>query len=146
MSEQNYNNHVRYYIPHHFVFYPISCLLLFFGVYKALKSEGELAAVWWMLTIILALIIGLSFMLRQHYALTLQNRMVVLETHLRYFKLTGKDFEPVERRLSFQQIAALRFASDEEFLFLLQKAVDENTDPATIKRSIKTWRADYRRV
>jgi hypothetical protein len=30
MAEQNYNNHIRWYIPHHFVFYPIAlCLMAF---------------------------------------------------------------------------------------------------------------------
>ena len=37
-------------------------------------------------------------MLRQHYALTLQNRIIRLELRYRYFTLTGKRFEEIDRK------------------------------------------------
>lgn len=95
---------------------------------------------------IIFVVIWLSFMMRQHYALGLQNRLVRLEMRLRYFELSGKRFEPVEARLSFGQIAALRFASDEELPALLEKAMRENLSPRSIKKSIVTWRPDHMRV
>lgn len=146
MTTQRFDNHIRFYPPHHFVFYPVTCILIFIAGYKAVKTEGELSAVWLFIAISLILIAWLSFMVRQHYALTLQNRLVVAETRFRYFKLTGEDFEKIEKQLSFGQIAALRFASDEEFIPLVKKAIEEKTDPKAIKQSIKNWRADYRRV
>jgi hypothetical protein len=44
------------------------------------------------------------------------------------------------------QIIALRFADDEEFVELTQKAVEENLSSKQIKQSIKNWRADHHRV
>lgn len=146
MAVQRFNNHTRFYPPHHFVFYPLSIILIAIITYKAVTASGTLSAVWWCMALLLILIVWLSFMLRQHYALTLQNRLILVETRLRYYMLTHKNFEEMEAQLSFRQIAALRFASDEEFIPLLHKTLKENTDPKTIKQSIKNWKADYRRV
>ena len=85
-------------------------------------------------------------MLRQHYALTLQNRLVRLEMRHKYSMLTGKDFEPLEAKLSFGQIAALRFASDEELVPLVARTIKENLSPKTIKESIVNWKPDLMRV
>ncbi|ULT42478.1 DUF6526 family protein [Niabella defluvii] len=134
MKAQNYKNHIRYYPPHHFVFYPVALILTLWAGYKTAKAEGELQSVWLFITIILVLVIWISFMLRQHYALTLQNRLVRLEMRHKYSMLTGKDFEPIEDKLSFAQIAALRFASDDELVPLVVKTVKENLSPKAIKK------------
>ena len=73
-------------------------------------------------------------MLRQHYALLLQNRIVRLEMRVRYFQMSGKRFEPVEQKLNFNQIAALRFASDSELPALVDRALKENLSPDAIKK------------
>jgi hypothetical protein len=85
-------------------------------------------------------------MTRQHYALTNQNRTVRLEMRLRYFQLTGVPFDQVENRLSFSQLAALRFASDPELVALIQRALDQNLDPGAIKNAIQNWHPDHMRV
>lgn len=85
-------------------------------------------------------------MLRQHYALTVQNRVVRLEMRLRYYQLTHTRFEEIEPRLSFGQIAALRFASDDELPALTNRALQEQLSPDAIKRSIKNWLPDEMRV
>ena len=95
---------------------------------------------------VIVLIIWLSFMMRQHYALTLQNRIVRIEMRQRYFELTGKRFDPIESNLSFGQISALRFASDEELIPLIDKAVKEKLGSTEIKKLITNWRADHTRV
>lgn len=146
MKIQNYKNHIRYYPAHHFVFYPVALILTLLAGYKAIKAAGDLQFIWTFITLILVLIIWLSFMLRQHYALTLQNRLVRLEMRHKYSMLTGKDFEPIEAKLSFGQIAALRFASDDELVPLVVKTLKENLSPKTIKESIINWKADERRV
>lgn len=85
-------------------------------------------------------------MMRQHYALICQNRIVRLEMRLRYYQLTQKRLEAIEDQLSFGQLAAVRFASDEEFVPLLEKAIREKLSPDEIKKAIKNWQPDYMRV
>ncbi|MEI9806950.1 MAG: DUF6526 family protein [Bacteroidota bacterium] len=65
-------------------------------------------------------------MLRQHYALGNQDRIVRLEFRLRYYEVFGKNAGKAEKKLSFSQIAALRFADDDEFTGLLDRALTEN--------------------
>lgn len=85
-------------------------------------------------------------MLRQHYALGNQNRIVRLEFKQRYFEIFGKRSDDIEEKLNFAQIAALRFAYDDEFKILLEKALKDNISVDAIKRSIKKWKPDFHRV
>src|SRR5688500_12001735 len=112
METQNANNHMRFYYPHHFIFYPICITLIGISIWK-FQDDTELKYVYALLAVAFTLIAWLSFMTRQHYALTSQNRTVRLEMRLRYYQITQNRFEPKEEKLSFGQIAALRFASDE---------------------------------
>ncbi len=99
-----------------------------------------------MIAAVVLLVAWLSFMMRQHYAIFPQNRIIRLEMRLRYFQLYGKKFEPLESKLSFRQIAALRFASDEELPSLLERAIEEKLSPGSIKKLITDWRPDHMRV
>ncbi len=85
-------------------------------------------------------------MTRQHYALGLQNRMVILEFKQRYFEIFNKRSDETAEKLKFDQIAALRFTYDDEFKELLYRALHENISGDEIKRSIKKWRADHLRI
>lgn len=142
---QDYSNHVRWYPPHHFVFYPLMMALFTVAVYSAIEREGD-RLVWIFFAVIIAVVTWVAFMLRQHYALTLQNRIVITELRYRYFVITGQRLEALEDRLSEGQLFALRFAPDDELAELTNKAVSENTPPDAIKRAIKNWRPDHRRV
>ena len=145
MNNQQYKNHVRYYVPHHFIFYPVTGLLLLISICGAwLNTSSRLL---WLMVVFLVVVIGwLSFMLRQHYALTCQNRLVRLELRLRYYQLTQQRLESIENQLSFKQLAALRFASDDELVPLMQRTLKEGLSPDAIKRSIKNWLPDTMRV
>ncbi|MEE1899734.1 DUF6526 family protein [Flavobacterium rakeshii] len=142
--EQNFKNHIRYYAPHHFIFYPVMLLVMGFCVGRSLDNENRL--IWIFLFLAFLSVTLLSFMLRQHYALTLQDRIVLQELRYRYFATTGQRLEPYEDKLSKGQLFALRFAPDEEMPALLEKAIAENLDSKTIKQSIKHWKADNQRV
>ncbi|WP_018626706.1 DUF6526 family protein [Niabella aurantiaca] len=145
MAVQNFDHHVRYYVPHHFIFYSVLLLLEIAAVYQ-IFHDPPLKSVWIFMAILVLVITWLSYMLRQHYALTLQNRIVVLEMRHRYFFLTGENFESLERQLSFSQIAALRFASDEELQPLIESTLKEGLPSLEIKQRIRNWKADNRRV
>lgn len=145
MAVQNYKNHIRFYPPHHFVFYPIIMFMLAFAIRNAFTDQ--LNQTLWIFLSILVFVIGwLAFMLRQHYALVLQNRIVRSELRYRYFVITGTRFEPMERLLNDGQLFALRFASDEELPKLVQKAVAEKLSGDDIKKAIINWLPDNHRV
>jgi hypothetical protein len=72
-----------------------------------------------------------------------QDRAIRAEESLRFFILTRK---PLYNSLTLAQIAALRFASDEEFVQLVERTISEHLLPKDIKKAIKNWRADYHRV
>ncbi|MBE9600815.1 DUF6526 family protein [Pedobacter sp. MC2016-24] len=139
---QNYQNHIRYYAPHHFVFYPLIIVGFIVCVSKAVGASSDFW-LWTILAAVFMLLGWLSFMLRQHYALTLQNRVVVLEMRFRYFVLTGKQLSD---RLSFGQVAALRFASDPELSDMVDRALKDNLGANEIKTTIKQWLPDNSRV
>lgn len=145
MKTQNYSNHKRYYIPHHFILLPGLAILLIIGIRKSF-IEGENQLVWGLFSIVTFCILYLAVMLRQHYALGNQNRIVRLEFRLRYFEVFGKSADTVEKRLSFSQIAALRFADQNEFIHLINLALNSRLSADEIKRSIKDWQPDDDRV
>src|SRR5882672_1916381 len=145
MPTQNYTNHASYYTPHHFVFYPLVLILLVLAGRGIVKDEAN-ACLWAAVGALGLLLAWFSFMMRQHYALTGQNRMVRMEMRFRYYVLTSQRFEPLEQQLSFRQVAALRFASDEELPALVKRALSERLSPDDIKKSIKNWLVDDMRV
>lgn len=145
MSNQDYKNHIRYYAPHHFVFYPVMLALMAVCIYYATQDETN-RVIFLLMGIISFTITWLSFMLRQHYALGNQNRIVRLEMRLRYYQLTHTRLEEYEDKLSFGQIAALRFASDTELPALLQRAVTEDLSADAIKKAIVNWQPDEMRA
>ncbi|WP_254411360.1 DUF6526 family protein [Dyadobacter diqingensis] len=145
MEEQNYKNHVRYYPPHHFVFYPVLMILMSFSTWFIFKYE-EQSLLWLFVTLGLFMLGYLAFMLRQHYALNNQNRIVRLELRFRYYVLTGNRLEDFEGKLSEGQLFALRFASDQELPALVSRVLTENISADEIKRSIVNWLPDHMRV
>ena len=145
METQNYSNHVRYYTPHHFVFYPVVLICAAVSIYLIFIREGH-ELIWLAFTGLFLLLAALSYMTRQHYALNNQNRIIRLEVYYRYFVCTGKRLDTLIEPLSFGQLAALRFASDEEFVELTERTISEKLSPEHIKKSIKYWKPDYMRA
>jgi len=145
MKPQNYSNHTRYYIPHHFIFYPVVLICTGVSAYLMLHQEGQ-ELIWLAMMVLFLLLAALSFMMRQHYALNNQNRIVRLEVYYRYFASTNKRLDTLPQPLSFGQLAALRFASDEEFVGLTERAINEKLSPDEIKKMIINWKPDYMRA
>ena len=93
--------------------------------------------------IIISLTIILAAFTCRRFAIVAQDRAIRAEENLRHFALTGK---LLDKQLKLSQIIALRFASDEEFVDLAQRAVKENLSNKQIKEAIQNWRGDYHRV
>ena len=144
MEKQSFKNHVRYYTLHHFVYYPIILTLLAFSLYFIFTTKDKL--IWTFIAAIFVVLFCLAFMMRQHYALTLQNRIVRLELRYRYFVQTWKRFEVIEQHFSDDQLFALRFAPDEELKELIEKTLSKNLSGIEIKKAIINWNGDYDRV
>ena len=141
-KNQSYKSHRRFDPLFHFVTLP-ALLLLIVGSFVNLfiSTQDNLYAA--LLIFLGSLIIGSLLFHNRKYALKVQNRIIRTEENLRHFTLTGK---PLDKRLRFGQIIALRFASDDEFVMLAQRAVEERLRSNEIKKAIKHWRGDYHRV
>ena len=144
MKTQSYKNHIRFYPPHHFVYYPIVLTFLAFSIYFIFTTNEPL--IWTFISVVFVVLFCLAFMLRQHYALTLQNRIVRLELRYRYLAATGERVEKFENQLNDDQLFALRFAPDEELQNLVERALHENLTGKDIKKAIVNWKADHERV
>lgn len=141
MNHQEYDTHTRYYHLHHFIILPLA-FFLFIGTVK-LALEDPVND--WLYLLVGILFILISFVARI-YANKNQDRIIRLEMRLRYFQLTNEPFTEKENMLEIHQIVALRFASDDELLGLIDKAILQNLSPKEIKKSIREWQADFMRV
>ena len=145
MAKQSYKNHLKFYVPHHFILLPLLGFMMVWGIVNAYKEENRRME-WLLFTLLSFCILYLAIMVRQHYALGNQDRIVRLEFRLRYFELYGKSASLIEDKLSFGQIAALRFADDSQFKELLALAIKDNLKPDDIKKRITHWQADTMRL
>jgi len=140
---QNYKNHTRLVTGYHRVL----ATLLFAGLagsiinlIKSLNNDNLYSA---SLVLLLFICCSILFWYVRVFPLKAQDRAIKAEENFRHFILTGK---PLPDGLRFSQIIALRFASDEEFPDLVQKALKDQLDAKYIKQAIKTWKPDYHRV
>ena len=144
MQEQNYKNHPRLVPLYHVVLSLILIACFIFSVWNLYRAydhhSGRLVAVT-LCGFCIAFVITAWY--ARLFALAAQDRAIRAEENLRHFVLTGK---LLDSQLSIQQVIALRFAEDTEFVLLAEKAVKENMKPVEIKKAIVNWRADHHRV
>jgi hypothetical protein len=144
MESQNYANHRRFVPLYHAVLFFTLVLTLIGSLVNLYLSLGDHQRVYSASLIVVLVICALFlFVFCRTFALKAQDRAIRAEENLRHFVLTGKLLDP---RLGTLQIVALRFAPDQEFVALAQRAAGENLAPDAIKRAIKQWRADTYRV
>ena len=99
----------------------------------------------WAIIFAILAIFGLASISRV-YTVKLQDRIIRLEEKIRAAELLPSGGDAQLAKLTTKQIVALRFASDEEFAALLDRAARENLQPKDIKAAIKTWRPDFHRT
>lgn len=144
MSDQNYSNHRRFVPGYHILL----TFLLGSGFAVAVvniirhpaNNGGFVSSVLIALLFICAMLL---FWYSRLFPLKAQDRAIRAEEGLRFFILSGKT---LDRRLTIGQIAALRFAGDDEFVALVVQTLTENLSPKDIKKRVKNWRADHHRV
>ncbi|MCF8416937.1 MAG: DUF6526 family protein [Crocinitomicaceae bacterium] len=141
---QNYKNHSRLNPVHHFILTPITAVIFVWSIINVFQDDQSLAhKIYFTLTAVILLILGL---LARSYGLRNQDRIIRVEMRLRYFELTGTSFSSKEKQLRLGQIIALRFASDEELIGLMDRAISENLSGTAIKKAIQNWQGDTLRV
>jgi len=121
MKEQNYSNHSRLIPGFHYFILPGSLILVIGSIVNLIKTphEGLYSA---SLITFGAIILLFTTLFARGFALRAQDRVIRAEENFRYFLLTK---ETLPKELTMRQIIGLRFASDEEFLSLIQKAIKD---------------------
>ncbi len=142
MKEQNFKNHARLVTGFH-GFTAIAVIAFLGGTIQNILTTSHDNLYSASLLCLAAIIFLCFFWYMRSFALKAQDRAIRAEENFRYFILTGK---PFNKNLKLQQIIALRFASDDEFVALTEKALSENLSNTDIKKLIQNWRADYDRA
>ena len=142
MNEQDYKSHRQLVITWH-VLIALGLIALLGGSIRYLMvCPADQVYPASLLILVSFILIGIYLHTRR-FALKAQDRAIRAEENLRYFMLTGKRLDD---RIGMKQLIALRFAGDEEFPALVQRAADEKLEPDAIKKEIRNWRADWHRV
>ncbi|UYZ61940.1 DUF6526 family protein [Hymenobacter weizhouensis] len=142
-------NTIQFYPWHHFVLLPALLVLAGYGIRRYLGVAGddsETSRLWFTVMGLALATLGVLVILRQHYALTLQDRLIRLEMRQRYFEVTGQSLRPLEDQLTLQQIISLRLAGDAELPTLVQAAIREKLSPKAIQARIQHFHFDHMRV
>lgn len=140
MLEQNSKKHARYVPGFHFLTLGTIAAALIIAVILLISTGFGLSSVF---DLLVAVGLGLLFFYLRQFSTGNQDRIIRAEENFRSYRLTGKS---MDERLTRSQVIALRFAGDEEFPPLSEKAVKENLRPADIKKAVQQWRADHHRV
>ncbi|HZY36479.1 MAG TPA: DUF6526 family protein [Mucilaginibacter sp.] len=144
MKTQSFAHHTRYVPGYHLLlgsFLILGTIASFLNVYQQVVAHDNVLE-----SILMALLFVcgvLLFWYSRQFAVTVQDRAIRAEEGLRYYILTHKQ---LDSKLTKAQIIALRFAPDDEFLVLADRAVREGLSSREIKQSIKNWRPDHDRA
>jgi hypothetical protein len=139
---QHYKNHVQLVPSFHYLTMGILLVLLIGGIYLIFTSTDQIRVLSVLFSLLVFCVVSVALHSRL-FALKAQDRAIRAEENLRYYILTGKRM-PKEVRL--RQLIALRFAPDEEFVALVDTAIQQQLSSKAIKQQIKNWKGDYHRA
>jgi hypothetical protein len=135
-------NPTRYYPLHHYILLPLTLLMVGYTIRRYVGVSGddsEISRLWFSLAAVTLLFFVTLVMLRQHYALTLQDRLA-------RFEVSGQRFATLEKDLTLKQILTLRLAGDQELAALAQATAKEKLAPKAILERINDYQFDAMRV
>ena len=142
-APQTYDNHTRWHAPFHYFAAPVMLTNFIVAVVLLVREPG-LERGWWV--VVSAALVAVAGVARMN-PLRVQDRVIRLEESLRYYQLLPEELAQRAASLTPAQVAALRFASDEELEGLVREVLDGRlTKPDEIKRAVRNWRADTLRV
>jgi type IV secretory pathway TraG/TraD family ATPase VirD4 len=142
MQSQNFKNHAQMVPGFHFGAFGLIFALLGGAINYIIKSSPENKYLASLVVLIAVIFVFIAWYARV-FALKAQDRAIKAEESLRFYIMTGK---ALPNELTISQIIALRFASDAEYLALLDRAIKDNLSNKEIKMAIQQWKGDYHRV
>jgi len=142
MKNQNYSNH-RLFVPGYHYFTMLGIIILLIGSIVNLVNTSPDNKYTASLLVLSSLLLMFVAFYARSFALKAQDRAIKAEENFRHYLLTKK---VLPNQLTVRQIVGLRFASDEEFPTLVEKAIQDEMTESEIKKSIKNWKGDYYRA
>jgi len=142
-DDQNFDDHAKFFPLFHFVVAPILLLNVVWSIVRLIRhaSFGNIVS------LLVAIGLFLLALTARLMALTVQYRVIRLETRLRLRQLLPPDLRARIPEFTLDQLVSLRFASDAELPSLAQRVLDEKlTDRAAIKKLVRDWQPDLLRA
>jgi hypothetical protein len=141
---QSYANHARVVPLYHYGTMGLLLLTLIGACVNLYQSWGDHVRLYSAsLLVALSVATMLVALFARLFALKAQDRAIRAEEQLRHYVMTG---QLLDSRLTVQQIVGLRFASNQEFVALAERAANQNLSARDIKQAVRNWRADTDRV
>jgi hypothetical protein len=140
MQEQHFKKHAQYVPGFHVLTFAVILAALAIAIILLVHSGISHMTIFCLLV---SISLGLLFAYTRQFATGNQDRIIRAEENFRCYRLTGKT---LDERLTREQIIALRFADDSEYIALTDKAITQGLDAKDIKQAIQQWRADHHRV
>ena len=142
-APQSYENHAKFVPLYHYVGTPLLLVLLVWTSVQLFREPSAANT----LTLLLVVVVFLALLFARTFALGVQDRLIRLEERLRMERLFDGALRARIPEFTTEQLIALRFASDAELPELARRVLDEGiADRKTIKKAIKSWRADHQRI
>ena len=139
-SGQTYSNHARFYPLFHFFAAPILLANVLWALWQIARAPS-LSTVW---NAIVAAGLVAALTAARLMALTVQDRLIRLEMHLRLREVLPPDLQARIPELTPRQLVALRFASNAELPELVRRVLTGSLATATdIKKAVTHWQGDY---
>lgn len=136
---QTYANHMHHPVPTYVASVAVLVALVFIvDGWTGTSHDYALAS---MLAGVQALV-----MMSRWYITTLQDRIIRLEMRVRAATVLPPAQQALLERLRPKQVAALRFAGDEELGALVERASAENLSAKAIKQAVTNWQPDHLRT
>jgi len=143
-KSQNLQNHVRFVPAFHMFVLPVFGINVIRSIYSLIRNGVSFGTVFGVLMAVALLLLALYGRL---FALTVQDRVIRLETRLRLAELLPADLKTRIAELTVAQLVSIRFASDAELPGLVRKVLDDKlNDRKAIKSLVKDWQGDYLRA
>jgi len=140
---QSFKNHARFVPAFHFFVAPIFVLNIVWSIVHAIRNFSFGTVV----SLLVAIALFLLAWYARVFAMTVQDRVIRLETRLRLEQMLPLDLRARIPEFTLDQLVSLRFASDAELPALARKVLHEKLIERTaIKRLIQSWQPDLLRV